>query len=98
MSERDRLIVAIDDDGRGVRGNATPGLGLASMRERAEELGGTFDIDSTLGRGTRVTAILPFDPVKAPSTAITSPAPPAPITAPAFRFVSPVQELATDDY
>jgi len=97
MSETDRLIVAIDDDGHGIRTSSLPGLGLASMRERAEELGGTFDIDSAPGAGTRITAILPFAPVAAPAPA-PIPAPPAPaaVSAPAFRFVSPFQELADD--
>ncbi len=97
LSESDRLIVAIDDDGRGIRVGATPGLGLASMRERAEELGGTFDVDSVAGRGTRITAILPFEPVEVAEPVTPQPPPAtAPVTAPAFRFVSPFQELADD--
>jgi signal transduction histidine kinase len=35
-------------------------LGLAGMRERAELLGGTFEIASTLGRGTVVSASWPL--------------------------------------
>jgi signal transduction histidine kinase len=50
--------LTVTDDGEGVGGSATPGIGLASMRERAVELGGTFTIDSA-GRGTRVTVELP---------------------------------------
>jgi two-component system sensor histidine kinase DegS len=35
-------------------------LGLAGMRERAELLGGTFEISSRLGRGTTVSASWPL--------------------------------------
>ena len=52
------LVLSVADDGRGfdparraVRGRR---LGLTSMEERAEELGGTLAIDSTVGEGTRV--------------------------------------------
>jgi signal transduction histidine kinase len=33
-------------------------LGLAGMRERVESLGGSFIIESKIGRGTKVTACL----------------------------------------
>src|SRR3954454_9022247 len=52
------LVLSVADDGRGfdparraVRGRR---LGLTSMEERAEELGGTLAIDSTVGEGTSV--------------------------------------------
>jgi signal transduction histidine kinase len=35
------------------------GLGLNSMRERTELLGGTFEIESTKGRGTVIRALWP---------------------------------------
>jgi signal transduction histidine kinase len=35
-------------------------LGLVGMRERVEMVGGTLDIDSVAGRGTRVCAVVPF--------------------------------------
>jgi two-component system sensor histidine kinase DegS len=54
----DQLIrVTVDDNGRGVdpeileQGNS---LGLKLIKERAEMLGGTFEIDSAVGKGTRV--------------------------------------------
>jgi len=40
-------------------GPRVDGVGLAAMRERAEELGGTFVVDSP-GAGTRVLARLPI--------------------------------------
>jgi signal transduction histidine kinase len=35
------------------------GVGLASMHERAESVGGVLSIDAVPGRGTRVVAVLP---------------------------------------
>lgn len=54
--------VAIDvvDDGRGCPDDATPGLGLQSMRDRATELGGTCQVTTAPGGGTRVSAVLPL--------------------------------------
>jgi signal transduction histidine kinase len=54
------LEVSIADDGSGVAADATPGVGLASMRERAAEVGGSFDIESG-ARGTTITARLPLE-------------------------------------
>jgi len=59
------LCLSIEDDGQGiipnseVAGNGT-GVGLASMQERAEELGGSCVIESSPGHGTRLTAVLPL--------------------------------------
>lgn len=50
------LELEVEDDGRGIE--ARPGVGIASMRERAEELGGSFAVTSD-HRGTRVSAVLP---------------------------------------
>jgi signal transduction histidine kinase len=36
-------------------------VGLLSMRERAELIGGTLQIQSTHGKGTAVTLLLPAD-------------------------------------
>jgi signal transduction histidine kinase len=54
------LHVEVSDDGCGLRPDRTPGVGLTSIRERADELGGAFDIDSQPGAGTRLTANLPL--------------------------------------
>ncbi|MGM1058862.1 sensor histidine kinase [Saccharothrix sp. Mg75] len=54
-----RLTVA--DDGCGIPEGHNPGIGLASMRKRCEDLGGTFTIESS-SRGTRIVALLPLDP------------------------------------
>ena len=60
------LAIDICDDGRGVDPGPKPGVGLRSMRERAEELGGTCVVEAQRDRGTRVSAWLP---VQSPSTA-----------------------------
>lgn len=53
----DTLVASIIDDGRG---SAAPtGNGLAGMRERVAELGGTLDIDSASGRGFALSIALP---------------------------------------
>ena len=51
--------IEVIDDGRGIREDHKAGVGLTSMRERAEELGGTCAVDSLPGGGTRVVARLP---------------------------------------
>lgn len=61
---QDRLLIEVEDDGVGfVEDTDRPiiarGLGLISVRERASRLGGTFNILSTPGRGTRVIVSLP---------------------------------------
>src|SRR5207248_1338171 len=48
------LQLSIEDDGAGLSTSHRPGVGLASMRERAEELGGTFAVDRQPGGGTCV--------------------------------------------
>jgi two-component system NarL family sensor kinase len=54
------LAVEIEDDGRGLRQDDRPGVGLDSMKERAAEVGGTCTITSPAGGGTHVHAILPL--------------------------------------
>ena len=58
----DALTVEIGDDGRWVDiggGDDRAGVGLASMRQRAESLGGTLAVDSTAA-GTTVRATIPL--------------------------------------
>jgi len=55
------LYLTVSDDGAGVPASP-PGAGLASMRERAEELGGTCTVVFREGEGTRVEAVLPVKP------------------------------------
>jgi signal transduction histidine kinase len=56
--------VEIEDDGRGIRPDDRAGVGMFSMRERTEELGGRCTITPLPGGGTLVKAILPFQTTK----------------------------------
>ena len=53
-----RLVVTDDGGGFDPR-SAGGGVGLHSMRERAAELGGSYALSSTPGRGSRVEVVLP---------------------------------------
>ena len=55
----DALHLVVEDDGVGLPADYRAGVGLASMRERAEELGGSFRIRSESGRGVRIEVSLP---------------------------------------
>ena len=55
--------LAIDDDGAGFDPDcASGGMGLSNMRARAAEFGGTFELASSPGGGTRVTVAMPVAP------------------------------------
>jgi signal transduction histidine kinase len=54
------LLVEVCDDGSGVVRPRPDGVGLGSMRSRAEEIGGHFELDARPGQGTRVVARLPL--------------------------------------
>jgi signal transduction histidine kinase len=60
MHLRPTLRLEIKDDGIGMADNRRAGVGLISMRERAEEIGGNFKISSTPGKGTHLVALLPL--------------------------------------
>ena len=60
------LEACVEDDGAGFDPDAltrsqVPRFGMATMRERAEAIGGTLDVASEPGRGTRVTARIPIE-------------------------------------
>ena len=57
----DTVSVLIQDDGHGFRPAAERGLGMLGMEERVTHLGGTFRIDSQLGRGTLLAITLPYE-------------------------------------
>lgn len=54
------LIVSIQDDGVGMPEEYRPGVGLRSMRARAEEIGGQLSVEPVQPHGTRITAKLPL--------------------------------------
>ena len=59
----DRLRLRVSDHGPGFDtrlAERSGGLGLAGMRERAELLGGAFEVDSAVGVGTTVQACWPL--------------------------------------
>jgi len=62
----ERVFVVVEDDGSGFdkslleRPRDLPGFGLFSVRERLAAVGGTFELRSEPGRGTRVTLSAPL--------------------------------------
>lgn len=55
-----QLWVQVEDDGHGQAAGGRPGVGHRSMRERAEELGGSLEIGRSPLGGMRVQARLPL--------------------------------------
>jgi signal transduction histidine kinase len=58
-----KLTLTIRDNGRGFDPHAlgeAEGLGMTNMRERANLVGGNFDVQSKPGGGTRVGATIPL--------------------------------------
>ena len=60
------LVLTIQDDGRGFAPEREKGLGLLGMEERVIHLQGSFQIESTPGKGTSIRVDLPV-PEKAGS-------------------------------
>ncbi|GAB2566721.1 sensor histidine kinase [Leucobacter ruminantium] len=81
-------VLVISDDGCGFEPDSvarrtvrSDSFGIRAMRERAEQLGGTLEIDAAPGRGASVTAQLPLD-AAAPDPSSEDPSPvPAPAAA-----------------
>ncbi|WP_240643832.1 sensor histidine kinase [Antribacter gilvus] len=57
--EGDRTVLTVSDDGRGLPEDATDGFGLAGMRTRVTEAGGTLDVGPGTPGGTTLRAALP---------------------------------------
>jgi two-component system sensor histidine kinase DegS len=58
----DRIRVSVDDNGRGFDPEVVQqgqSLGLKLIRERAEMLGGNFEMDSAVGKGARISFAVP---------------------------------------
>ena len=60
--EGQTLLAEVADDGTGFDpGSTRSGVGLSAMRERAEALGGEFEMRSSPGKGTRVALRVPLE-------------------------------------
>jgi len=73
LEGREVVVLTVEDGGSGIphlvgirrrlvgaRGSTKTGVGLASMRERLQQVGGRLDIQSAVGR-TVITATVPFE-------------------------------------
>jgi signal transduction histidine kinase len=63
--EDGNVLITIEDDGAGFDPAAHdrdgwPRFGLQMMRERAEGVGGSLDVDSIAGKGTQVSVSMPL--------------------------------------
>jgi signal transduction histidine kinase len=56
----DQVAVSVEDKGAGFTRVSRPGLGMSSVRGALEALGGTLDVTSGVGRGTRVLGQVPL--------------------------------------
>lgn len=61
------ILLAIEDDGMGfdyenmrIEKNGRERLGIMIMNERVVQVGGTFRVESRVGKGTAVTAEIPI--------------------------------------
>jgi signal transduction histidine kinase len=58
--ERDRLLLAVQDDGKGFDTQQERGMGLLGIEERVSHLGGSFAVDSEPGQGAVLRVVLPL--------------------------------------
>ena len=61
--QRDRLILTVEDNGRGITKseiNSSKSLGLLGMRERAQAWGGDVEITGSPGKGATLTVRIPI--------------------------------------
>ncbi|PQP34051.1 hypothetical protein C6A37_09765, partial [Desulfobacteraceae bacterium SEEP-SAG9] len=68
---KDRVCFIIEDDGNGfdmdqplIKNPNEKSLGLVAMDERARMLGASFNIQSQIGKGVRITLTVPVDFVR----------------------------------
>jgi signal transduction histidine kinase len=62
LSVSSEVTLEVADNGKGITGvlEHGAGLGLVNLRDRAEKLGGTFEVQSAQGGGTRVIWCVPI--------------------------------------
>jgi PAS domain S-box-containing protein len=65
VASHPRLIMKIQDEGRGfdpaTSSPSASGLGIVGMKERVDLLRGAFDLQSSPGKGTRITVDIPIE-------------------------------------
>jgi signal transduction histidine kinase len=61
--DRQQLWLELQDDGQGFidRADRQTGFGLRGMRERVQLIGGRLDIQSSIGHGTKIQVVIPYD-------------------------------------
>ena len=68
----DNLLAVVEDNGSGfnveeaLSSSNTRTIGLSTIRERIEMLGGELKVESSLGQGTRAEFTIPLEPVREP--------------------------------
>ncbi len=62
--EKCYLLLSIEDNGKGFlpEGESESGNGLINMQERMQKIGGNFELQSGLGKGTRIALRAPLKP------------------------------------
>ena len=65
-----RIRLQIADDGKGFNAREERGMGLLGIQERVGHLGGSFQIESSPGRGTLLAIELPATPVSGPAAPV----------------------------
>src|SRR5215467_6471650 len=58
--ESSKIVLTVEDDGRGFDTRWVRGLGLVGMEERVNHLGGVFHVHSRPGAGTKIAVELPI--------------------------------------
>jgi signal transduction histidine kinase len=69
--DRNNIKIIVEDDGKGFdvagldsKPSGSKGFGLFSVRERLAHIGGTLNIQSEAGKGTKVILLAPLDILK----------------------------------
>jgi signal transduction histidine kinase len=61
LSETNEIVIIISDDGTGFdNSKKSSGIGIKNMKLRMEELNGSFDIQSEIGKGTKINLTIPM--------------------------------------
>jgi signal transduction histidine kinase len=60
MQQDNKIVLTIEDDGRGFDSRVVRGMGLLGMEERITHLGGSFTVDSKPGQGATLHIELPL--------------------------------------